>query len=276
MVRKSEIKVVALDVDGTLAGADHKVSARAAATLERLQRTGVLPVIVTGRTETAALAVSKASRLTAPVVSCNGAVVTDPCSGARLLLSTLDPEMVDRSMAFAAAHHLEVVLWTAEEMFAAAPTQGTALLEAINQQAMVITSLNTVPRNDLIKIMLSGTREHLDQLHDQLAIALPSMKRSLDTFCESSNPDATKWEGLSFVLNRLGCPPEACIGVADGDTDVGWLTQIGVPVAVENARPAVQAIASLRIGHHTKDSVAEFLESYFELPADHDDLPAAE
>jgi Cof subfamily protein (haloacid dehalogenase superfamily) len=265
-VMKSAIRVVALDLDGTLAGAGYVVSARSAATLEALQRKGVTPIIVTGRTETASIALSKLSHLTAPVVSCNGSVVTDPCSGARLLLSTLDPETVNRIMAFAADNCLEMVLWSADDMFAARPTEATSLLGAINQHDVVITPLDTVPRNNLVKIMLGGSREHLDSLQNQLAISLPLVKRSLDVFYETSNPGATKWEALSFVLDRLGFAPEECMGIADGDTDVGWLTKIGMPVAVENARPAVQAIASLRIGHHAEDSVAKFLESYFELP----------
>ena len=234
--------------------------------MEALERKGVIPVIVTGRTETASIAVSKRSHLSAPVVSCNGSVVTDPCSGERLLLSTLDPETVNRIMAFAAGNCLEIVLWSADDMFAAAPSQTTSTLGVINQQDVVITSLDTVPRNNLVKIMLGGNPEHLDSLQDQIAASLPLVKRSLDVFYETSNPGATKWEALRFVLDRLGVAPEQCMGIADGDTDVGWLTKIGVPVAVENARPAVQAIASIHIGHHAHDSVAEFLEMYFELP----------
>jgi Cof subfamily protein (haloacid dehalogenase superfamily) len=262
----AKIRAVALDLDGTLAGADHKVSARSARTLEALQRKGIAPLIVTGRTETAAIAVSKASHLIAPVVSCNGAVVTDPCSGKRFMFSTLDSGTIDRVLAFAAEHRFEVVLWTPTEMFAAAPSGRTSLLEAINEQPVVITPFDTVDRNDIVKIMIGGSREQLDAVQDQLSVMLPLVKRSLDIFYETSNPGASKWEALSFVLDRLGISPQECMGIADGDTDIDWLTKIGVPVAVENARPAVRAIASILIGHHANDAVAEFLERYFALP----------
>jgi hypothetical protein len=262
----SNIRAVALDIDGTLAGADYMVSARAALTLEALQRKGVTPIIVTGRSETAAIAVSTRSRLTAPVVSCNGAVVTDPCSRVRLFMATLDEETVNRIMAFGVDQRLETVLWSAEEIFAAESTAMTALLEVINQEPVVIGPLDAVNRKNIVKIMLGGSRERLDALQDEVAAALPLVKRSLDVFYETSNPGATKWEALSLVLDRLGLAPEECMGIADGDTDVGWLTKIGMPVAVENARPAVHAIAAVRIGHHADDAVAQFLETYFELP----------
>lgn len=259
------IRAVALDIDGTLAGSDHRVSARSARALEALQQKGVMPVIVTGRTEAEAIAISQASRLTAPAVSCNGAVVTDPCSRERLLVSTLGAEMVNRVMAFAADHQLDTVLWSVSKMFAAVPTEATSLLEAINREPVVITPLDTVKRNEIVKIMLCGNREQLDSVQDQLTVSLPFVKRSMDNFYEASSADATKWEGLSLVLDRLGIAPEECMGIADGDTDVIWLTKIGLPVAVENARPAVRAIASIHIGHHADEAVAQFLETYFEL-----------
>lgn len=262
----SNIRAVGLDLDGTLAGADYKVSARAAATLDVLQQSGVSPIIVTGRSEAAAIAVSTGSRLTAPVVSCNGAVVTDPGSRERLLFCTIDVETVNRIMAFAENLHLEPVLWSDTEMFAAQPSEGTRRLEVINQQPVVFRPLDTVARNNIVKIMLGGSPQWLDEVQQQITAREPLLKRSLDIFYETSNPGATKWEALRLVLDHLGLTPDECMGIADGDTDVGWLTNIGVAVAVENARPAVHAIASIHIGHHADEAVAQFLETYFKLP----------
>jgi hypothetical protein len=259
----SNIRAVALDIDGTLAGADHRVSARSAKILETLQERGILPILVTGRTEAEALRISAASRLTAPVISCNGAVVTDPVSGERLMVSTVDVETVNRVLEFAAEHRLQPTLWSAAKMFAAEPTEATSVMEAINQEPVVIAPLDTVDRSEIVKVALLGKREQLDAVQDQLAACLPQVKRSMDFSYEASNAGATKWEALRRVLERLGVAPGECMGIGDGDTDVGWLSEIGLPVAVENASPSVRAIASLYIGHHADDAVARFLETYF-------------
>jgi len=150
-------------------------------------------------------------------------------------------------------------------MYAAKSTDATSLLEVINQQPVVIAPLDAVVRDDVVKVMLSGNRERLDEVQDQLATELPLLKRSMDLFYETSSPGSTKWEALRLVLNRLGIAPRDCMGIADGDTDVGWLSGVGLPVAVENARPSVREIASMHIGHHADDSVAQFLEAFFDL-----------
>ena len=52
------------------------------------------------------------------------------------------------------------------------------------------------------------------------------------------------------------------MGIADGDTDAAWLAEIGLPVAVSNAMPAAREAATLHIGHHADEAVADFLEEY--------------
>ncbi|MGC9159168.1 MAG: HAD family hydrolase [Terracidiphilus sp.] len=268
MAMTSAIRAVALDLDGTLAGADHRVSERSAKVLAALQRRGILPILVTGRLETETLRICAASQLTAPAVSCNGAVITDPGSRERLFISPMNAEMIGRVLQFAANYHLQPILWSATKMFASHPTEATVMLEAINRETFVMTSLDTVDRNEIVKIILSGERERLDAVQSQLAASLPQFKRSMDVFYEACNEGVTKWEALSLVLDRLGIAPGECMGIADGDTDIGWLSKIGLPVAVENARPAVRAVASLQIGHHADDAVAQFLQDDFKLPAE--------
>jgi hydroxymethylpyrimidine pyrophosphatase-like HAD family hydrolase len=233
--------------------------------LVALQSRGVTPIIVTGRTETAAMSVSDDAALTAPVVSCNGAVVSVPGTGERLLVAVLDPATVDRIVGFAMAQRLEPLLWTAGEMFARAHSDATSLLELINQQRVTIAPLDRIPRDAVVKVMLSGSRERLDDVGDLLGAELPLLRRSMDVFYETNHPGATKSEALRLVLERLGIAPRHCMGLADGDTDVGWMREVGLPVALENSRPAIRRISRIQIGNHADDAVAKFLAAYFDL-----------
>lgn len=54
-----------LDVDGTLALPDHRVSPRALAALRLLQQAGVVPIVVTGRGEAEALRTCRDAGITA-------------------------------------------------------------------------------------------------------------------------------------------------------------------------------------------------------------------
>lgn len=259
------VRAVALDVDGTLAGVDHRVSPRTSRVLAALQAAGVCPVIVTGRTRVAALAIAGLAGLRAPVISCNGAVVTDPISGEELYTVYLGTDRVDQVLTFAAEHGLEAVVWTSSRMFAAHASDATALIEEINGEPVDLLPLGQADPSAVVKIMVAGSSEVLDGLAPTVTAEIPILKRSMATFYETSSPGASKWESLRLVLERLGVLPQECMGIADGDTDLEWLGRIGVPIAVANARPRVLAVADRRIGHHADEAVADFLEEWFDL-----------
>lgn len=261
------IRAVALDIDGTLAGGDHRVSPRSTAALQALQAAAVFPILITGRTENAAISIAEAAALTTPIISCNGAIVTEAGSKRRLRESTFTPAQLQPLIQWIhETHGLQLFLWTADNMHAETMTAAAQQLGEINQQDVVIQPLDAIDVSTIVKIMIGGDRDRLDQISADLADSFPYIHRSLDQFFEGSPPGASKWEALNFVLDELAVPAGQCLGIADGDTDVGWLSQIGHPVAVSNARPAVLAIATLVIGHHADDSVGDFLQNRFQLP----------
>jgi hypothetical protein len=262
---RADVHAVALDIDGTLAGSDHRVSERTVLTVRSLTELGVTPIIVTGRTARAARQLSDRIGLTSPIISCNGAVVTDPTSDEHLMLSLIDPEMVSRIVTFGRKRDLDVIVWTVTEMIADQRSAGTDLLEAVNEEPVTISPLRASHPMDVVKVMLSGSPLALDVAQDEIQLSIPILQRSMDRFYESSNPGATKKEALREVLRTIGVTGEQCMGIADGDTDTGWLSDIGIAVAVSNAMESVLHMADIHIGHHSNDSVAAFLDSYFGL-----------
>lgn len=235
------------------------MSDRAIGVLARLEARGILPIIVTGRTEHAALSIATAAGLSAPAIACNGAVVTDPASRTRLTVSTFDPAVIPAIRAEADHAGLQFIAWTADEMRAEARTDFTELLEDVNDEPVHIGAIEDRPRG-IVKVMLAGTDTVLDNHGGPISERFPFIRRSMATFLEGSSPGASKVDALRFVLDRLGIPPDATIGFGDGETDVEWLSAIGHPIAMGNARPGVVRIARERVGHHRDDAVAAYLE----------------
>lgn len=254
------IRAVALDVDGTLAGTDHKVSPRAIAALSALERAGVAVIIVTGRTVGATRRIVAQAGLRTPFIACTGTVIEDPATGERLREQALDPDLVQRILEVAQARDLVATLWTPEAMYAEERDANIELLEALNDERVRLGPLAPVLEWPVVKIIVAAEPERLDAAADELREELPELVRSLDTFLETAIEGDGKAGALRLVLDRLGIPPEACAGAGDADTDAEWLEMVGLPVAVENARPSVHAVSERVIGHHADDAVAGFLE----------------
>ncbi|WP_035348733.1 HAD-IIB family hydrolase [Edaphobacter aggregans] len=89
MADRKRLRMVAVDVDGTLLGADGKVSARNVAALKAAERAGVEVVIATGRRHSYAMKVLRGLGLSeeSGLISSNGGVVRT--LGGRLLERTL-------------------------------------------------------------------------------------------------------------------------------------------------------------------------------------------
>ena len=261
------IRAVALDLDGSLARADHRVSSRALRALTALQARGVAPIIVTGRTPAAARTPAEQAGLSTPVISCNGAVIDDPATGERLWEQHLPGEVVRAILEVAERGDMTVTLWSPARMYASRRDASVALLEDLNAQAVTVVPLETVITEPIVKAMIAGSRERLDEMADEITGAIPHMMRSMDNFFETSPPGVSKAGALRHVLGHLDVDPGACLGVGDGDNDLEWLTMIGVAVAPAGARPSVKAVAAEVIGDHADDGVAAFLESFFDLGA---------
>ena len=254
------IRAVALDVDGTLAGTDHKVSPRAIAALSALERAGVAVIIVTGRTLGATRRIVAQAGLRTPFIASTGAVIEDPVTGERLREQALEPDLVRRIVEVARARGFVVTLWTPEAMYAEERDANIELLEALNDESVRLGPLAPVLEMPVVKIIVAAEPQRLDAAGDELREEVPELVRSLDTFLETAIEGDGKAGALRLVLDRLGIPPQACAGAGDADTDAEWLEMVGLPVAVENARPSVHAVSERVIGHHADDAVAGFLE----------------
>ena len=249
-------------MDGTLALPDHRVSARALAALRELQRSGVAPIVVTGRGEAEALRICRDAGITAPAISCNGALTTEPVTGRRLRQVSVEPEMLATATSFAERQAVQLLLWTPDGVHADHASEATRLLEEINQDPVIISPLADLAATDVVKVMITASPDLLDRVAPAAAREMPVLERSMGWFLEATHPAATKWQSLQRVLSDMGIEPAACAGIADGDNDLEWLAHVGVAIAVANARPAVLQLAAYTIVPNAADSVAALLENW--------------
>lgn len=252
--------LVAMDVDGTIAGADHVLSEHTQDVLRRLAPAGVAGVIITGRAERSAVEIARSVGFTAPVVSCNGALVTDPVTSKRLWMLHMDPADARQAVQTARECGCGATVWTADAWYVEARSSTSDLLTVLLGEEPRQRPLDEVIGSEpVVKVMMGGDPALLDAQGPVIEACIPGMVRSMNQLYEAGPAGATKREALAFVLLTLGIPPEAVWGFGDSDNDIGWLSLLGKAIAPGNAFPGVLEIADVVIGHHADDGVAEFL-----------------
>lgn len=259
------LRAVAFDVDGTLTDAEHRVSPGNLAALQRLDAAGLPLVVVTGRALTAAAATLLDAGLHGYVAACNGALIVDLATEEHVRTQALDPETTRAITACAEAAGLTWSLFTSDGIVLNRSGPDDAHLDfmaASNTGTVpVVGSLADVDLSDALKVMVAGTTEELDAAWPELTRVAPGMERSLDDWAEICHPDANKWAALQIILERLGVDAADVAGAGDGGNDVSWLSRIGLSAAMANARPELQEVADVHIGHHLDDAAADFADA---------------
>jgi Cof subfamily protein (haloacid dehalogenase superfamily) len=267
-------RAMAVDIDGTLAGADGRVTRRTVDLLGRAEASGLRIVLVTGRAYPSALAVWNDAGLSGPVITCGGALTLQPPALDILEIHTLGDAVAREAMRLGVDLDLTVSLWTQEAIWVNRDDSLAGLLRGLHitdrfemevrplaRDARAPAPYGSVP---VVKAMLGAEPVRLDRVPaawlERLAPA--TVARSMPEFFDVTPAGSSKHAALVAVLRRLAIAPGELIAVGDGDNDLGMLTLAGLAVVPENAMPAPRSLARVVIGHHDREGVADFIESY--------------
>ena len=259
------LRAVAFDVDGTLTDAEHRVSVGNLAALQRLDAAGLPIIVVTGRALQSASATLLDAGLHGYVAACNGALIVDLATEEHVRTQPLDPGTTRAVTQYADEVGLTWALFTSDAIVLNTAGPGGAhrdFMAASNTGIdPVVGTLADVDLDDALKVMFAGTTEELDAAWDGLRRIAPHAERTLDDWAEVCHPRANKWAALQIILGRLGLDAADVAGVGDGGNDVSWLTQVGLSAAMANARPELQEVVDVHIGHHLHDGAADFVDA---------------
>jgi Cof subfamily protein (haloacid dehalogenase superfamily) len=268
VVERERFRVLALDMDGTLAGGDGRVSQRAITALRRAERAGLTVVIVTGRAVPTPLAVWQAAGLSAPLITCGGSLTVQPPGLEILGVRALPDQLVINALALGRRLGLVVSLWTPTAIWVTEQGPIADLLSTINgMDVLEFDQLaDAVPPTPVLKAMLGGEPATVDRAEADVLAGLSgaTASRSMREFVEATAADASKERALEAVLERLGVAPGQVIAAGDADNDLGMLRMAGFAIAPGDAMAGPRAEADLVVGPHDADGVAEFIEDFLD------------
>ncbi len=263
------IRLVTVDVDGTLLSDGGEVGGRTARRIAEAQARGVGVVLVTGRPFAAVRRHALALGVRLPVVCCNGAVVREPVSG-RLRFR--------RGLGRALAAEVAAGL-AGSGLHACAVCGRTLLGPHLDPEAGAFYAahgLRVVPVADLAEA-LGGRRTGPDMIvvrgePSLVGLAAESVRRRWDGRLGLHRPNpgsldvvaagVAKERAVADLARQLGVPPAAVLAIGNGDNDAGLLAWAGLGVAVANATPALRALAAWVAPDNNSEGVAAALERF--------------
>jgi Cof subfamily protein (haloacid dehalogenase superfamily) len=264
-------------LDGTVLGADSRLSGRTLRALRGCVSGGLRVIIATGRCMASSEKYRAAIGADGPMVYYNGAVTLDMPSRTALDKHTIGQDAISccADIAHAENMHFQTFICGDAGGFLETPVAENPSLETrayTKRTGLGFTygSLYDALKEDggfyCPKGIFIGDEPALRRVkrlvRERLGGAVDTML-SADTILEVLAAGVSKATGLRAVLDYYGLSPAEVIAFGDEENDIQMLSMAGFSASPSNARASVRDTASVVIGANTEDGVARFLEETF-------------
>lgn len=242
-----EIRILALDLDGTLLNPQNQVSDEDAAAVRAAAEAGVTVVFATSRWHQSARRTALSLGLDGYVISHNGALVRS-CDGARELLH----HRIDEALARDLARHLDSLEGDAyvtvnDRTFVRSRRfrDPSRMPPDMTLASSLEASLSGPPTAFLVfgRDDVRGTVQRFREHHGRGLNLAEGFSDSFPEYLNVVHADADKGRGLRAVCDELGIPLASAMAIGDAAPDVAMIEVAGIGVAMGNAPAAIKEAA---------------------------------
>ena len=269
----AEIKLLILDIDGTIAGKSNQVSTRVKQAIKAAQDRGVRVAIATGRMYKSALRFHHDIGADLPIMAYQGAWIQDPATGTIHRHQPVPVEIARELIDYFEQEHLldklSIHVYRDDCLYVRKINEDTELYIgrsgiSVHPVADLRTVLIDRPTKilamsedtDLIQHLLSDLRQRYqpEQLH---------ITTSVPIFLETTQSGVNKGTAIDYVAKKfLDITAENVLAIGDNYNDVEMLTYAGIGVAMGNAPADVQSLADWVAPDIEADGVAVAIEKF--------------
>lgn len=238
------IKLLAIDLDGTLLNSNHKISEENKQAIRKAQEQGVRVIIATGRPEQLCKTIVKQLNIKDDIIMSNGGVIGHPFKEDKVLSRTLDKKTVRIVIDYCNRNNIIYLIYTAEAIISK-PNFRVGFFEDKNKNLPAdeqvifksikdIEDIYSVEPNKIL--IIEEKKQKLDQAKaffmsmDQISIV-----QSQTTFIDVSPEKVSKGYALKAYAEYLKLDSSEVAAIGDHDNDVAMMEYAGTAIAMENA-----------------------------------------
>lgn len=254
----ADIRVLVLDIDGTISGRTNDVTAGVKQAIAAVQKQGIQVAIATGRMYQSAVRFHQAVGSTLPIMAYQGAFIRDPVSGKLYRHTPLSRNyalvLLQELAELEAAQRLSIHLYIDDQLHVRrilTDTQEYAERSGVKPLAVgdLAVFLQGNPHLETTKLLAQSpdpevVADILMRLKQTYAPADLYLTQSVATFFEATHPLANKGAAVRYMAEELlGLTAAQVMAVGDNFNDLEMLRYAGIGVAMGDAPAGVKAIA---------------------------------
>jgi len=262
------IKLIALDLDGTLNNDQKQITPKTLSALLEAQRRGVRLALASARPSPGLFKerdILQMQQFGGILMSYNGGRITDAASNRVLFETAMD--LRQAKAVLRQLEHLPVTpILDDGHRFFVTDTDGYKVSYECQNNHMTcqrVDNLADFLHFSPVKILMSVQPEQLKDVQEQISTSIPeelSVVQTAPFYLEVIPRCIHKGQGIRDICRILGIDPSEVIAFGDAENDIPMLREAGIGVAMDNAADTVKAAADCITLSNNEDGIAAALE----------------
>lgn len=260
------IRLLAIDLDGTLLNDERLVTPGSAEAIMRARSSGVTVALASGRIFPSLRPFAEQLGLTGPFICANGAHILD-FEGGEIAFKELDRAARSAVIDVAEAMDLHLNAYTRTELLLLRETEWSEMYRR-RARAVVprIADRAELLDAEISKMMLVGAPTDIAKIRAQIEPEMEALSvrltESEPEYLEFLAPGAHKGAALEEISKRMGVARTETAAIGDYLNDVEMLSWAGFSAAVENAAEEAKCVSDVVVRSNEEGGVVQFIDSH--------------
>jgi len=270
------IKLLVIDIDGTLLNTEGRIGARTLAAVRAAQEAGIVVTLATARRYSNTVQIARELELESPLIVYDGALIVSYPDEKILHTYPLQADIAQQAVEVLVSHKLQPVVHPAtglkEEIWTGPLEFDNLWLEAYfavypeQVRRMSFENLCT-GHPDPWRVVSFDEEEQIYSLIPELGsldCSWIAIRRGSFGCAELSfmQRGCSKASGVMAVARLLGVPLEQVMALGDNNNDKAMLQVVGWGVAMGQAPESIKAVAQAVTASNAEDGAAQAIERY--------------
>lgn len=260
-------KLLAIDLDDTLLGEDLSISERNKSAICKAVEQGVKVTLASGRATQSVAHYLDILGLKIPVISYQGARVTDTATGKVMFKKEIDRESALPVIEYSQKVGVHCNVFVDNTIYIRRMGKWAKYYNTMSPNVPMkeTSDLEGIVKETAIKLIYIDDRKRLEEIKPGIEEIMPEdliAFYSKPNFLEFTNKNATKGEAVKFLAEHFGIKREEVIAIGDTYNDISMIEYAGLGVCMENGTETVKKIADYVTLSNVEDGVAHVIEKF--------------
>jgi Cof subfamily protein (haloacid dehalogenase superfamily) len=261
------IKLIAVDIDGTLLSSKHELGTRTKEALQKAMAAGIKVMLATGKTFYSARDLYPTLGLTTPGVFNQGTIIHNP-DGSIRHQQMLPVPILRRIIPFVESRGFCVIVYSGQRLLVRQEDPRADLTRYHEPRPEAIgaltNALGSVAFNKLIIVgndAASARAMHWQlgkMVNGEVALTFAGIPNQFEVLPLG----VSKGKAVMAAAKEMGIALSAVMGIGDADNDSDLISMAGLGIAMGNAPEHIRALARHVVASSDEDGVAEAIERY--------------